>query len=907
MRSMQRSFRRAAGGMVLLAWSSLALIPAAGVLAATTPSGASVPFAVTQIEDQKILASDGTELQRFGESVALAGDTAMVGTNDTTTGRSAVYVFARSGSTWQQVQKLQAGDGAPGDNARFGASIALEGDTALIGSDAARVGANDGQGAVYVFRRSGGSWSQVAKLTAADGQAGDGFGNALALSGGSALVGASQAKVNGNPRGAVYLYTGSGSSWTQTQKIRGVDTRDGDAFGWRVAFAENTIVVSALLAYQDFPGSLYFFKPVDGVWTQKQKLVGEFYSNLGLSLAARGHRLVAGAPTLGTEGVIYVYTQIDGSWRRTHTIASPESEKFANFGYSVGMSDSAIVAGATAATVNGESWAGAGYVFTESGSGWEYAQKLIASDAAANDSIGTTAAIDARTVLLASGVASPGGQFLQGAGYFFTNLVGTTQPAVAVAPNPLTATVKQGDSRVVSLSVTNTGSATLDYTIGESDCDRPGETAWLTLASSAGSLAPGHADAVGVTMDAGALTEGVHTAALCVSSTDPAQPAIAVPVALTVTPPDAPAPVIGISPARLDFTVASGASASLTLAIDNGGEADLTYSVAEHLAERLPPSFAAARLAAAQAAPGGERPTLNRGTRIAPTGSAVPAALGDWAISQMDDNSPGDTGLSCGVVGKNTADNSWWRRFYFGEHPQVGPRAGISSVTVSSGGIGPAGMPITINLYTIAHDVAVDTIPTGALTLIGSASGTIDSGLVTMTIPVTGTIDDTRGLDLVVEYHTPGIGDWLGLFFPGANATPETHPTFMSSVACEFDEPIDAANLGAPDFHLTMIVNLGDVPPPGCQMPAQVSWLSQTPASGTVVPGATAQVSVTANAGGLTPGAYAASICVSSNDPANPLVPVPVSLTVEPGAVVDALFCSGFEDGETGQCGAARD
>ena len=72
---------------------------------------------------------------------------------------------------------------------------ALEGDTALIGSDAARVGANDGQGAVYVFRRSGGNWSQVAKLTAADGQAGDGFGNALALSGSSALVGASQAKV----------------------------------------------------------------------------------------------------------------------------------------------------------------------------------------------------------------------------------------------------------------------------------------------------------------------------------------------------------------------------------------------------------------------------------------------------------------------------------------------------------------------------------------------------------------------------------------------------------------------------------------------------------------------------------------------------------------------------------------
>lgn len=904
MKSMQRRLRRTAGGMVLLAWSSLALVVAGSALADTLPSGASVPLAVTQLEDQKIVASDGTELQRFGESAAISGDTAMVGTNDTTTGRSAVYVFARSGGAWAQVQKLQAGDGAPGDNARFGSAIALEGDTALIGSDSASVGGNAGQGAVYVFKRSGGTWNQTAKLTAADGLAGDGFGNALALSAGSALVGASQARVNGNPRGAVYLYTESNGNWTQTQKIRGVDTRDGDAFGWRVAFAEDSVIVSALLGYSDFPGSLYFFKRIDGVWTQKQKLVGEFYSNLGLSLAARGHRLVAGAPTLGTEGVIYVYTQIDGSWRRTHTITSPESEEFANFGYAVGITDSAILASATAATVNGESWAGAGYVFTESGATWEFAQKLVASDAAANDSIGTSAAIDGRTVLLASGVASPGGQFLQGAGYFFTNLVGSTQPAATVTPNPLVSAVQQGRLRAVALAVTNTGSATLDYTVAEGDCERPGDVAWLTLASGAGSLAPGRAASIGVTLDAAALTPGLHTASLCVSVNDPVQPTISVAVELTVSPPDAPTPTIGISPGRLDFTVARGGSASQALTIDNSGGADLDYSLVEHLADRLPPSYATARLAA-QAAAGGERPTLHRGTRIAPTAVAAAVARGDWAISQMDDNTPGDTGLSCGVVGKNTADNSWWRRFYFGEHPQVGPRAGISSVTISSGGIGPAGMPITINLYTIPHDTAVDTIPTRELTLIGSASGTIDSGLIAVTIPVTGTVEDTRGLDLVVEYHTPGIGDWLGLFFPGANETPETHPTFMSSASCEFDEPIDAANLGAPDFHLTMIVNLGDVPPPGCLSPAQIPWLSQTPASGRIVPGGSAQVGVVADAANLAVGSYEASVCVSSNDPANPLVPVPVSLTVEPAG--DALFCSGFEAGESGRCGAGRD
>ncbi|ANB16474.1 FG-GAP repeat protein [Dokdonella koreensis] len=891
MKSMRQARRYGVRGAILLVWFSVAAAPSGAVLAAS----GSVPFAIDQLENQKIVASDGSELQRFGESVALAGDTAMVGTNDTVTGRSAVYVFRRSAGSWTEVQKLQASDGAAGDQARFGASIALDGTTALIGADNATVGGSAGQGAVYVFTASGGHWTQVAKLTAADGAAGDAFGNAVALSGGAALIGAHKAQTNGHARGAAYLFTGAGGSWSQTQKIRGVDTRNGDAFGWRVAFAEDSIIVSAQLAFMDFPGALYFFKPSDTGWVQKQKVIGELYSNLGQSLAANGNRLVAGAPTLGTEGVIYVYTQIDGVWRRSHTIASPEGEEFASFGYSVGITDTAIVASATAANVNGQSWAGAGYVFTEANQAWRYDQKLIASDATSNDSLGTTAAIDGTTVLLASGVASPGGQFLQGAGYFFTALTGTRQPAATVAPDPLATAVTEGASRALALTVTNTGSATLDYSVAEGGCERPGDIAWLTLAATSGSLAPGRAGQVAVLADAAALGQGLHTATLCVLTNDPARATIDVPVELTVTPPDAPTPAIQVTPVSLDFTVASGASASRPLTIANGGGADLDYSLDQHAATALPPSYAAARLAAAQVATG-ERPSLHRAVRVASIPAAgVPAVLGDWAISQMADNTPGDEGLACGVVGKNTADNSWWRRFYFGEHPQVGRRAGITSVTVSSGSMGPNGLPITINLYTIAHSVPADTIPTSALTLIGTGSGTIDSGLVSVTIPVSGTIDDTAALDLVVEYHTPGIGNWLGLFFPGANATPETHPTFMSSVACELEEPIDAANLGLPNFHLTMIVNLGDVVPPGCQQASQIPWLSQTPASGRVAPGASAEVTVTANAAGLAAGAYAANLCVNSNDPANAQVAVPVSLVVEPATLSDDLFCDGFD------------
>jgi hypothetical protein len=248
----------------------------------------------------------------------------------------------------------------------------------------------------------------------------------------------------------------------------------------------------------------------------------------------------------------------------------------------------------------------------------------------------------------------------------------------------------------------------------------------------------------------------------------------------------------------------------------------------------------------------------------------------------------------------STADNSWWRRFYFNEHPAVGASANISSVTISSGGTGAIGLPFTINLYTIDHSVAVNTIPTGSLTLIGSATGTIDMGFQTVTVPVTGTVADTVGKDLVVEWHTDGIDNGTGSFFPGANATPETHPTFLSSETCGITEPTTAANIGFPDFHLVMIVNVGEGGPAACDSPSDVPWLSVAPTSGSLAGGESADSTVTVDASGLAAGSYSANLCVTSNDAVTPLVTVPVSLTVQPVVGVpcsaaDTIFCDGFD------------
>jgi len=206
----------------------------------------------------------------------------------------------------------------------------------------------------------------------------------------------------------------------------------------------------------------------------------------------------------------------------------------------------------------------------------------------------------------------------------------------------------------------------------------------------------------------------------------------------------------------------------------------------------------------AQAAGLLHNPHASAGVRgIAPAGSAT-------SISQMADNTPvSDAGLTCADQDSGTsADNSWWRRFYFSEYGAPGS-ASVDSVTVliDSG----SATPITINLYTIPHGDTADTITLEDLTLIGSGSASNDgSDMQSLTIPVSATVTDAQGTDLVVEYHIDASD---GLFLPGANASAETHPSFFSSSFCGYPEPTTMADVGYPDSHSILIVNLGSTGP----------------------------------------------------------------------------------------------
>ena len=190
------------GALVTLAL----LAAAAGLHPQTARAASSAPFSLQQAE---LNAADGAPGDILGCSVAVSGDTALVGAPNHAVGGTA-YVFVYSGGVWTQQAELIASDGAAGDY--FGSSVSISGDSALVGASGHAVGGNAYQGAAYVFVRSGSTWTQRAELTAADGAAWDNLGSSVAISGDTALVGAPSHAVSGNSQqGAAYVFAGSGS------------------------------------------------------------------------------------------------------------------------------------------------------------------------------------------------------------------------------------------------------------------------------------------------------------------------------------------------------------------------------------------------------------------------------------------------------------------------------------------------------------------------------------------------------------------------------------------------------------------------------------------------------------------------------------------------------------------------
>ncbi len=273
------------------------------------------------IEQAKLEATDGATGDRFGAAVALDGDTALVGASTAKPNgllsAGAAYLFSRSGGAWTQQQKLVAS--SPSEKAFFGKTVALLGDTAFVGA----YGANGDTGAVYVFTKTGSSWIERAQLTASDASAGARFGYAISPYGNEVLIGAFTAAVGANPQqGAAYLFQGSGSSWTQTAKLLAPDGSYYDGFGNALTLGADSALIGAVWGPQGHArGATYVFSKSGANFTYVEKLEPSSASDsqyFGFALSRLGDRLVIGAPRTtfpgAAEGAIYIHSKQGTSW-----------------------------------------------------------------------------------------------------------------------------------------------------------------------------------------------------------------------------------------------------------------------------------------------------------------------------------------------------------------------------------------------------------------------------------------------------------------------------------------------------------------------------------------------------------------------------------------------------------------
>ena len=459
----------------------------------TAPSAPSAPSAgsppppppppppVLQLVQQGYLKASNTNANdQFGYLVAFSGDTLVVGapqegsnatgvngdqTNNNAANSGAVYVFTRSAGVWTQQAYLKASNTEAGD--QFGVSVAISGDTLAVGamfeaSNATGINGNQsdnsapGAGAVYVFTRAAGAWTQQAYLKASNTDAGDNFGVTVALKDDTLAVAAySEASnatgVNGDQTnnsapgmGAVYVFTRTAGVWSQQAYVK--PSNSGGLFGYAVALLGDTLAVGAPFEASSAmgingdqtdnsapgAGAVYVFTRAAGAWTQQAYLKasntdagGRFGHDLqidGETLAA-GARLEASAAngvnadqidnSAPNAGAVYIFTRTGGLWSQEAYLKASNAEANRNFGGSIAIEGDILAVGSRledsdATGIDGDQAnstapdSGAVYLFKRSAGVWTQTHYLKASNANAGDEFGDSIALSGGTLAVAA-------------------------------------------------------------------------------------------------------------------------------------------------------------------------------------------------------------------------------------------------------------------------------------------------------------------------------------------------------------------------------------------------------------------------------------------------------------------------------------------------------------------------
>ena len=378
------------------------------------------------IEVAKLQAGDRQPNGGFGVSVSMSLDRALIGAVGTD-GFGAAYVFEREeGGTWTQVTRLMASDGEAGDDF---AMVSLSGDRAIVGALNEDSGGSSA-GAAYIFERDGtGTWSEVTKLLASDSRAGEQFGASVSISGDRAIVGVTSEGSGGTDTGSAYVFERrAGGTWSEVETLRASDMHSGDGFGASVSIRGERAIVGAV--GMDGSGAAYVFeRHGSGVWAEVAKLHasdGEANDAFGTSVSLGADRAIVGAPFEDTgganAGAAYIFERDGGgTWTETVRLLASDRETMDWFGLAVSILDHRAMVTALFEDEGGAE-AGAAYLFERDGQGpWLEVAKLMPRDPEAGDWFGASIALGPDHAMVGAPLEDTGGVDA-GAAYMFEPL-----------------------------------------------------------------------------------------------------------------------------------------------------------------------------------------------------------------------------------------------------------------------------------------------------------------------------------------------------------------------------------------------------------------------------------------------------------------------------------------------------
>ncbi len=336
------------------------------------------------------------------------GNTVVVGAAFTSGGGEA-YVFVKPGGSWKnmtQTAELTASDEAPG--IAFGTAVGISGNTVVVGAIGAVVNGNLAQGEAYVFVKPAKGWknmTETAKLAASDGEMAFNFGTGVGIDGTTVVVGSPRASAQNPGPGSTYVFVQPTGGWvdmTQTAELTASDGIDYDDFGQSVAISGATVIVGA----PELESAYIFVEPVGG-WanmTETAELTasdGQSDDGFGWSVSVNGDTAVAGSPNNQVHGAVYVFVEPANGWSNMTETAKLTTPGANQFGFAVSIIERAIVVGAPFSNPVHQ---GAAYVFLRPNGGWKTMSKpslaLSIPFTEGFDNFGASVAVSGSTAVL---------------------------------------------------------------------------------------------------------------------------------------------------------------------------------------------------------------------------------------------------------------------------------------------------------------------------------------------------------------------------------------------------------------------------------------------------------------------------------------------------------------------------